>query len=353
MAWVPRITKRRGLILLIVLLPFILLHFFLDVWATHYVNRVLGNINGYRGTVANVSIHLYRGAYQLEDLKIYKVNGNIPTPFVDIPLTDLSIEWRALFQGRIVSEIVLTKPVLNFAVSANGQTKQTGKEGNWQDTIHDLMPIDINSVTLKDGAIHYRDFSAKGVDLFITQMNGILHNLRNVEDKTNPLPARITITGNSIGDGKVGLDGKLNILSEPIDMDIGWKLEHASLPAINNYSRDTAGIDFEKGKLNVYSEMIAKKGKLKGYIKPIATDVHVISLKNTNPVKLVWETLASVVIEIFTNQRKDQFATQIDLEGDINHPQTDTWSAIYGIIRNAYVKAFSRNIANELKEATH
>lgn len=341
------------LILFMLLLPLVVFHFFLDVWATHYVNRVLGNINGYQGKVTNVSIHLYRGAYQLEDLKIYKVNGGIPTPFVDIALTDLSIEWRALFQGRIVSEIILTRPVLNFAVSANGQTRQTGKEGNWQDTIHDLMPVDINSVTIKDGAIHYRDFSAKGVDLFIRQMNGTLHNLRNIEDKNNPLPASMAIRGSSIGDGKLEVDGKLNILSEPVDMDIGWKLERASLPAINNYSRDLAGIDFEKGKLNIYSEIVAKNGKLKGYIKPIATDVHVISLEKTNPVKLVWETFASVVIEIFTNQRKDQFATQIDLEGDINHPETDTWSAIYGIVRNAYVKAFSRNIANELKEATH
>ena len=331
----------------VILIVVVAIYFYLDVWATKYVNRVLGEIKGYQGSVENVSIHVYRGAYELHGLKINKVSGNIPAPFVDIALVDFSIEWQALMQGRIVSEIALEKPILNFAVSKSG-AKQTGKEGNWQDTIAKLMPIDINTITMHRGEVHYRDFSAQPkVDLFITNLNGEIKNLRSVVDKNDPLPASIDISGDSIGQGKASLKGKLNILSEPVDLDIDGKLEHANLTYINDYTRDLAAIDFESGKLSVYSKIMTKKGKIQGYIKPIATDVHVISLKNTNPVKLLWETAAGFVIEIFTNQRKDQFATQINLEGDLNHPKTDTWSIIYGVFHNAFVKAYSNKITNE------
>jgi hypothetical protein len=52
-------------------------------------------------------------------------------------------------------------------------------------------------------------------------------------------------------------------------------------------------------------------------------------------------------MEIFTNQSKDQFATQIELEGNLNNPETNFWSTLGGIFKNAFVKAFSNNIKQE------
>src|SRR5688572_11298709 len=78
---------------------------YLDVWMLQYVNRVLNNIKGYQGSVEDISVDLYRGAYRIDNLKLYKKNGNIPTPFIDIKQADLSIQWGALFHGRIVSDV--------------------------------------------------------------------------------------------------------------------------------------------------------------------------------------------------------------------------------------------------------
>jgi hypothetical protein len=69
------------------------------------VNRVLSEIPGYHGWVDDIDIALYRGAYVINGLHLYK-NGN-KQPMLDFPKTDISIEWKSLFKGRIVSEIEL------------------------------------------------------------------------------------------------------------------------------------------------------------------------------------------------------------------------------------------------------
>lgn len=349
--WYKR--KRFWIPVLVILIPLVIAYIYLEIWATRYVNDVLAHrIHGYRGSVSDVDIHLYRGAYQLHDLKINKLEANIPVPFVDIKLVDLSIQWGALFHGRIVSDIHLNEPVLNFAIGKNG-AEQTGKGANWNQAIHDLMPIDINVVTIQDGKISYKDFSASpDVNIDIHNLNGELRNLRNVDDKKKPLPASIDVTGTSVGKGKLALKGDLNVLTDPLDMDIDFKLEKADLTAFNSYMHDFALLDFKKGELSIYSNLVVKKGHLTGYIKPLATNVHVINLKKAdNPLQAAWQVVAAFVIEIFTNQSKDQFATQIPLSGNINNPETSTWPAIVAIVRNAFIGAFTHSIRDDLSKA--
>ena len=72
---------------------------YLPVWATGYVNRTLENIPGYTGSISDVDIHLYRGAYTIHDLKLFKKSKGIPVPFLDFKSSDLSIQWGALLDG--------------------------------------------------------------------------------------------------------------------------------------------------------------------------------------------------------------------------------------------------------------
>src|SRR3954466_15549722 len=97
-------TKLKVLIGVVVLLVAVRLA--LPYIVTRYVNKVLGELEGYRGQIYDVDIHLLRGAYQIDSLKIFKINGNKEIPFIDIPLMDLSVEWQSLFNGKVVGEIL-------------------------------------------------------------------------------------------------------------------------------------------------------------------------------------------------------------------------------------------------------
>lgn len=321
---------------------------YLPYWAKDYVNTTLNNIDGYRGSVEGISIALYRGAYVIHDLKLYKIDKGIPSPFLDFARADLSIQWGALFKGRIVGDVTLDRPTINFAKSSSGQSAQTGVETDWTRPIKELMPLDINFVEINNGKIAYQDFSTEpNVDVYIDKMHARATNLRNINDRSEALPSDLTVRGSSIGGGNLQLDGKLNILKQIPDFDIAGKLESIDLPAMNNYARPFAGIDFEKGRLDIYTELAVKNGAISGYVKPLATEVYIIDPEPDSAIKFIWEVFVAAVADIFTNSAQDQFATQIVIEGQLDSPETNIWRTIGAIFRNAFVQAFSRTITPE------
>lgn len=336
-------------LLLTIIIGLIGARIYAPIWVKDYVNRVLDDIPGYSGSVEDIDLALYRGAYVIHGLKVFKDGKDIPVAFIDFPRSDLSLQWGALFRGEVVGDVTLTSPKINFATGRSGQTTQTGVTTDWTKPIEELMPLDINWVEIEDGTITYQDFSEREkVDLSIYNLYARATNLRNVEDKNASLPSTLTARATSVGKGKMTLDGKMNILRPIPDFDMQGKIESINLPAINDYARSAAGIDFEKGTLNIYSDLTVKNGNVSGFVKPLATDISLIDLeKDANPIGVIWESIVSVVLEIFENQPKDQFATQIPLEGHIQNPGTDFWATLGGIFHNAFVKAYSNTIKEE------
>jgi hypothetical protein len=328
-------------ILAVLVVAIVVVRVYLSSWLLDYVNNVLSHINGYQGSVESINIDLYRGAYRINKLVLNKKDGSIPTPFISIETTDLSLQWSALLHGRVVSSAVLIKPVINFAVSKS--SSQSGTEADWTKPIKDLMPIDINSVKFKDGSITYQDFSSTPkVDVYLHKMNGEIQNLRNVVSNSKALPSVVDVAGNTIGGGTLKLHGRMNILKQIPDMDLLMAMENVDLPALNNFSDAYAAFDFKGGTFSLYSQLGVNNGAVTGYVKPILTHLSVEILKKANPVQIAWDATVATVLKIFTNPTKDQFATRVDLEGNLGNINTNVWSTLGGILRNAFVSAMTK-----------
>src|SRR2546428_8056553 len=90
---------------------FIIVHTYLAIWVRDYVNRKLSEIPGYRTHVAAVTLHLWRGAYQIHTIDIKKTSGKVPVPFFTAPLVDLSVQRHALiFEHPAAGDIVMHRP---------------------------------------------------------------------------------------------------------------------------------------------------------------------------------------------------------------------------------------------------
>ncbi|MGE4312972.1 MAG: DUF748 domain-containing protein [Pseudobdellovibrionaceae bacterium] len=320
---------------------------YLPYWLKDYVNETLDNIDGYSGSVKDIDVHLYRGAYQIYGLTIYKDGvAKVTPPFVAVDMSDLSIQWAALFHGKVVAEADLYGPRINF-VTYKGQPVQTGTDTDWTKPIKELMPVDFNRVGIHNGRVDYKDFfTSPDIDIFIADMQGTVTNLRNVEDKYAALPSTFTLRGNSIGGGSFATDGHLNALKATPDFDLNAKLEHVDLTAFNKLSNAAIGVDFTKGNLDVYVELAAKDGQVTGYIKPLIRNMSMIDMaeQDTNPLDVIWESIVSLFAETLENQSQDQFATRIELSGDLNDPDTSGfWTTLANIFKNAFVQAFSRD----------
>src|SRR5688572_18147717 len=102
-AWPRRVVVALGIVLLVLLAARIALPFVVK----RQVNARLGNIPGYTGHVDDIGIHLWRGAYSLHGIGIFRAQGAVRHPFFAAKSIDFSLAWRELFHRKIVSDIVI------------------------------------------------------------------------------------------------------------------------------------------------------------------------------------------------------------------------------------------------------
>ncbi|HEX6242000.1 MAG TPA: hypothetical protein VFZ61_13920 [Polyangiales bacterium] len=55
------------------------------------VNDKLATLEGYTGSIDDVDLSLWRGAYQVEGIRIDKSTGKVPVPFLAIERLDLGV----------------------------------------------------------------------------------------------------------------------------------------------------------------------------------------------------------------------------------------------------------------------
>lgn len=73
-------------------------------------------MDGYYGHIEDIDLAIIRGAYKIDSIYLNKVDSNTQkrTPFLAASFVDLSVEWKALFHGSVVGEMVFEKPVIRF-----------------------------------------------------------------------------------------------------------------------------------------------------------------------------------------------------------------------------------------------
>ena len=338
----PRYKKKRYIFPVALIVLLIAFRIYLPTLVKNYVNKVLAGIPGYYGHVEDIDIALYRGAYVINGLYLNKLNADTQVPFLNFPKTDISVEWKSIFKGKIVAEIKMLSPQIIYVFEDQQATTAEGDAAveDWTQAITDLVPLEINHFEVHDGKLAFVQLAATpNVDLSIEKLELTADNLRNVVAKDRVLPSPITASGISFGGGKVQLDGALNIIQEIPDMDINFSLQRANATALNDFTNYYAGIDFESGTVELYSELAIADGYLKGYLKPLLIDTKLIG-KEDGFLETLWEGFIGFFKFAFKNQRTDTLATEIPISGDLNNIEAGVWPTIGGILKNAWIKAF-------------
>src|SRR5690349_17860703 len=104
--------KRAVIITLSVLLVVVAIRLVLPYVVLHYANKTLAEMKGYYGHIEDIDLAIIRGAYRMDSIYINKLDSvtDKQTEFFASSAVDLSIEWKALFHGSIVGELVFEEP---------------------------------------------------------------------------------------------------------------------------------------------------------------------------------------------------------------------------------------------------
>lgn len=337
-------------LVVILLVAALIVRAMLPIWVRDYVNKKLSEIDGYSGHVTDIDIHLWRGAYTAHVVEIKKTDGNVPVPFFEAPAVDLSIQWTELFHGALVGEINFEQPKLNFVNSKNPANTQVGVDKPWTEKIRELFPVKFNRFTVRNGEVHYRDFSrTPKVDVVIDHVDMVASNLTNSLKLSKTLHADVEIKGRPLREGSLATNINLDPYAAKPTFTMKTEVDGLPLVKLNDFAKAYASITFEGGTLKVATEMTSKDGAFRGYVEPVFDKMSIFdpSHDSDNPIDFIWQGIVGGITRIIRNHPKDRFGTRVPLAGTFDDPTPAILDTVFNVLRNAFVKAFEGKLSNE------
>jgi uncharacterized protein involved in outer membrane biogenesis len=349
--------KRYGIpltVVLTLLLLLLVLHLALPTLVRNYLNDKLADMGDYRGQITDVDLAWWRGAYRINGLRIVKVDGKVPVPFLDAPLIDLAVSWHSLWHDQaVVAQVLFQRPELNFVDGGDQQSSQTGTGTDWREQLNKLLPITLDEMRIRDGKLSFRNFTSKPpVHLYASQVNASVYNLTNVKDDQGTRVARLEGQAKLLEQAPLELKAEFDPFQNFQDFELRLRATDIILPKLNDFASAYGRFDFKSGRGDLVLEANATDGQLSGYIKPLLRDVEVFDWRQDvqNPDKGFFRTLWEAVVgggeKVLKNQRKNQFATRVDLQGSVKQRDISAFQAFLGILRNGFVQAFNARYEN-------
>jgi hypothetical protein len=350
--------RRRGLkIFLGIIIFLVIIRLILPFVVLHYANKMLATLEGYYGHVEDIDIALYRGAYQVKDMYLNKIDSanGLQVPFFELSRGDLSVEWKSLFHGRFVGEFKLDRPRIYFKKDKTEPGEVAKDTNDFRRVLDGLMPLKVNRFEIEQGEIHYVDSTAQPyVDIKMDSIHVLAENLSNVVDTSSQgLPSSVDAFAR-VYRGTFNLNMRLDPLAKQSKFDLNAEIKNTYLPDLNNFFKAYAKVDVNAGTFGMYTELASADGKFVGYVKPIIKDLDVVGPEDRKDsfFHKLWESAVGTTATIFSNWSKDQFATKIPLKGKLSNPDPNIWVTVFEVLRNAFINALQPSIDYDINIAT-
>lgn len=332
-----------------VIILLVILHLSLAYLVRYLLNENMAQMGDYTGSVEKVELYWWQGAYELHDLRIEKIEGDVQAPLLQAPLIDIAISWKTLWEQRaLVAVVRFTEPELTFVDAQNEKDKQAGEGVDWRKTLQDQLPITMNELHIVDGVLAFRNFSTEPqVNLYANNVDLTIYNLSTAENLEGTRDASMKGTAAFLGHAPVEAEAAFDPLVRMEDFAFRLRVAELELPRLNDFASAYGKFDFQAGSGELVIEASVEGGMLEGYVKPLMRDVEIFDFEqdiqndDKGILRGIWEALVGGGGTILKNQRKDQLATRVTLAGTLNDAEVSPLQAFFGILRNGFIEAFS------------
>ncbi|GAA0859433.1 DUF748 domain-containing protein [Aliiglaciecola litoralis] len=323
-----------------------------------YANKTLDETKGISGSIGDIDLHLYRGAYEIESIKIYQesLQGK-SEPLLMVDRLDISVLWSALFRGKVVSELMFSEPkiyILDKAEKQDIEDEEIKDEETWISLSNSLAPFSIDRIELRNGSIRLKNIDTEiNAETRLSDVNGFVLNITNSQEQASRL-ATFHFDAKLMDEATLKLSGSVDPFALKPTFDFDMSVERFAVKHIDALIKFYTPIDLEAGQIDGSMEMRVNEGKVDGYVKAGIFDVTVFSWKEDvvndgdNPFSLLFEGITAAISELFENDKKDLIATTLPLSGTIGDTETSTLEAILGLLKNAFIEANNLQIDKSL-----
>lgn len=337
-----RNPSKTHVVIAVLMIGLAAVYFFFSAIVTSIVNQNISRMGEYRGHVERVSVDFWRGAFSVDELVLRKESDRKLPPFLEVKHADFNIQWSALLRGRIVGEVEIWGPSVNFVKSKDPEAKQTEFDyGLLQKKIQGLVPFDINRIRVHDGSVTFKDLDAKPqIDVSSRLIEVRAENLSNIQDKSQALKSTVTANGSIMTKGHFSVDLAVDPLAETPTFEMKNHLL-AALPELNEFLKHYLAVDASGGRLEIFLEGAAAEGKFQGYVKPFMDNISVekLDIEADSPGEFLKGMFVQAGTFLFKNRDKNDVATKVEFQGTFQNPDTDIIGAILNFFKNAFTDA--------------
>jgi hypothetical protein len=306
-------------------------------WETR---RVLGGLNGMRGSFESVHVRLRDLSYEIHGLRLDKVGPNgRGEPFVQLPEARAGLYFKELIRGHVVASVDLLRPRLTLVQSNRPAEKRTPQEaGGVAEHVQSVFPIRIDRLQVKDGEVVWVE--AREPEKPVLRLHGVQATLENFASR--PALARgepTVVAGRGVlqSSGQVQFFASADPLAKSLTFAGQGSVRELALREVGALVESKTDVAPTKGTIDIFARFVARDGRLSGGVRPM---VHGADLKagkkGIGPKIKEW--LGDLGLAMFKSQQTDTVAATIPIEGTVGGPQTQAVPTIMTVLRNAFVR---------------
>ena len=167
-----------------------------------------------------------------------------------------------------------------------------------------------------------------------------VNDFSNVARENGDKPSKAAVRGAFMDSGPTRVDATFVPTKERTDFTVKLAIDDTDARRLNDLWRAYGGFDVERGTFAVYSEVNVKGGSIDGYVKTILKDLDVLGPDEEKGLRQkIYEGLVGAVGTVFRNQPRDQVATEVDLSGPLENPDTSVVEIAGNLVKNAFFRA--------------
>lgn len=295
--------------------------------------------------ISDLDFALWRMAYNFENIEFRQ--KRLDRAFLEIRDVDVSLAWRELLQLNFVADIDVDQARLSMdpeIIKFMTQTKKSSATEAKQ-AGRSLVPFRIERFRIFNSSLSLKDLPQIPFEqsLRLTGLNASLTNL--IPSKADPR-TDFEAKGKMMDSAPFKADGQADLLAKPLRWSVDGELKNFDLRALNTLLMRVLPLSFEKGQLDLYSEIKSEKGEIRGSVRPFADHVELVGdrkdFKNLKHGTI--EVLAAIATTVLENSKDGTLATQIDFTVKNGKFQMDTAKAIEQSLRHGFGEALPRRI---------
>lgn len=351
-----KLEKRTTVSLLAILVVLIALRITAPSFITWYANQVIAKTPAIEGSVADVDLSLLASTYSIKGVNIRQTGDNATFPLFLADRVDVSILWSGLLQGKLVTEILIIEPTIGLYDRPDDNVIEDSAitdEKTWIGLARGLTPFAIDKLLVENGSF-IMDAQAQLKRSEFTVQNIRLKAANIANSRGSETLATVDIEGDIQNQAKVNLTASFDPNTTQPTFDINLEMEKLPVSYIDSLLKFYAPFDLEAGQVDLASELKSTNGKVIGYVQAGIYQLDVFSWKEDaikdgdNPLQLIFEMIGGALASLFENNDKELVATRVPIKGALDDPEVSTVAALSGILRNAFIEAYSLKVENSI-----